>query len=140
MPTVAASTSTPPRIWRLLAPSARSRPFSRVRCATVIENVLKIMKAPTSRATTAKISMKVLKTACPAGTCPASPCDRRPGHRLRAVRQHALQVGDQLLLRHARGGDEPDAVNFPGPATSRCATGMVNSTTARRPGCRPCRT
>ena len=44
-----------------LAPSARSRPFSRVRWATVIENVLKIMNAPTSNATKAKTSMKVRK-------------------------------------------------------------------------------
>ena len=61
MPTTTASSSTEPSTCRLLAPSARSRPFSRVRCATVIENVLKIMNAPTSSATTAKISRKVLK-------------------------------------------------------------------------------
>ena len=61
MPTTTASSSTEPSTCRLLAPSARIRPFSLVRCATVMENVLKIMKAPTSSATTAKISRKVLK-------------------------------------------------------------------------------
>ncbi len=64
-PTTNASRSTDSRIWRRPAPSARSRPFSRVRWATVIENVLKIMKAPTSRATRANTSMKVRKNAIP---------------------------------------------------------------------------
>ena len=58
-PTATASTSTEPSSWRRLAPSARSSPFSRVRCATVIANVLNIMNPPTSTATTAKISRNV---------------------------------------------------------------------------------
>ena len=59
MPTATASASTDARTWRLLAPSALSRPFSLVRCATVMKNVLKIINAPTSSAMTAKISRKV---------------------------------------------------------------------------------
>ena len=34
-----------------VAPIVRSRPNSRVRCATVIEKVLKMMNAPTTSAT-----------------------------------------------------------------------------------------
>ena len=59
MPTARASTSTEAKIWRRLAPSARSSPFSLVRCATVMEKVLNIMNPPTSTATTAKISRNV---------------------------------------------------------------------------------
>ena len=57
-PIATASMSTERRTWRRLAPSARSRPFSLVRWATVMANVFKITKAPTSRATTAKMSRK----------------------------------------------------------------------------------
>ena len=39
----------------------RSTPNSRLRCATVIENVLKIVKAPTNSATKANTSSAVLR-------------------------------------------------------------------------------
>ena len=45
-----ASAATAARIWPRVAPSARSIANSRVRCATVIEKVLKMMNAPTSTA------------------------------------------------------------------------------------------
>ncbi len=60
-PTITASNSTEPRTWRWPAPMARSSASSRLRCATTIENVLKMMNEPTSSATTAKISRNVLK-------------------------------------------------------------------------------
>ena len=60
-PTPSASRRTEPRTCRRLAPRARSRACSRVRWATVIENVLKIMNPPTSRAMMAKMSRKLLK-------------------------------------------------------------------------------
>ena len=41
---------TDARTWRRLAPSVRSVASSRVRCAIVIENVLKMTKAPTKSA------------------------------------------------------------------------------------------
>ena len=47
MPSDRASTKTVASTWREEAPSVRSIPNSRVRWATVIENVLKIRKAPT---------------------------------------------------------------------------------------------
>ena len=57
-PTTSASISTAASTCRRVAPSARSSPFCRVRWATVIEKVLKIMNAPTSSATIAKKFMK----------------------------------------------------------------------------------
>ena len=47
------------RIWRRDAPSVRSIPNSRVRWATVIENVLKIWKAPTNSDTPANTSSAI---------------------------------------------------------------------------------
>ena len=55
-----ASTSTAARTWRREAPSVRRIPNSRVRWATVIEKVLKIVKAPTNRAIPANTSSAVL--------------------------------------------------------------------------------
>ena len=51
-----ASTITLVRICRRLAPSVRSIAISRMRWATVIENMLKIRNAPTSTATPPKAS------------------------------------------------------------------------------------
>ena len=48
--------------WRLLAPSARRRADSRTRCETRIEKVLKMMKAPTTIAMTAKVVRKIEMT------------------------------------------------------------------------------
>ena len=106
----------------------------------MIENVLKIMNAPTSSAMTAKIIMNVLKKpmACWNESCfslvtvapvtASIPCGSACGGCC------------ELLLRDARLGHEQDAGDLPGPATRRCATGMVNKRRWRRPGCRPCRT
>ncbi len=60
-PTRRASASTDVTRWRRLAPTARSRPSSRVRWATRIEKVLKMMKAPTRRATAANMSRAVVR-------------------------------------------------------------------------------
>ena len=48
-PTTPASMTTDTMIWRRLAPIARSRPSSWVRCATRIVKVLKMMNAATTR-------------------------------------------------------------------------------------------
>ena len=58
-PISSASSSTLARTWRRVAPTIRSRPNSFVRCATVIDSELKIVKAPTSTATPAKASRTV---------------------------------------------------------------------------------
>ena len=60
-PTTAASIATLRRTCLVLAPIARSRASSLVRCATRIAKVLLMMKAPTSRATAAKTRMKMPK-------------------------------------------------------------------------------
>ena len=57
-PMTSASTITEPSTWRRDAPIVRSVANSRVRCATVIDNVLKITNAPTNRAMPAKVSRK----------------------------------------------------------------------------------
>ena len=109
-PTATASAITEPSTWRLLAPSARSRPFSRVRCATVIENVLKIMNAPTSSAMIAKIIMNVLKKpiACWNESC-ISLVTVAPVTASIPCGSAVLEVGGELLLRDARLGHEQDA-------------------------------
>jgi hypothetical protein len=56
MPIRSASLATTARICRRVAPSVRSSANSRVRSATVIENVLKMMNAPTSSAAPANAS------------------------------------------------------------------------------------
>ena len=58
-PTTSASPSTLASTWRRVAPSVRSSASSRERWATVIENVLKMMNAPTSTATPANASSAV---------------------------------------------------------------------------------
>ena len=60
-PRVSASKPTLVRIWRRDAPSVRSSPNSRVRWATVIENVLKIWNAPTNSDTPANTSRAIRK-------------------------------------------------------------------------------
>ena len=56
---------------------------------------------------------------------------RRPGHRLECRGGSALsEVADQLLLGHPPARRRRRSLlNLPGSATSRCATGVVNSTT-----------
>ncbi len=56
-PSSSASASTERLTWRRLEPMARSRPISRVRCATSIEKVLTMRKTPTSTAIPAKPSI-----------------------------------------------------------------------------------
>ncbi len=82
-PVSAASPSTEPNSCRRLAPTTRSSASSRVRCPTVIENVLKIVKPPTNSEINAKINSAVemnesslltavessLATVCPLTTC-----------------------------------------------------------------------
>jgi hypothetical protein len=60
------STSTDPSTWPRPAPIARSIANSRVRWATVIENVLKMMNPPTTSAMTAKPIMRCRRSPSPA--------------------------------------------------------------------------
>ena len=58
-PVTAASARTAERTWRPVAPTARSRAISLVRCDTMIEKVLLMMNAPTNTAMRAKIVRNV---------------------------------------------------------------------------------
>ncbi len=58
-PTRTASPSTDRNTCRRLAPTMRSSASSRVRCPTVIENVLKIVNAPTNSEISANTSSAV---------------------------------------------------------------------------------
>ena len=66
--------------WRPLAPMARSSPSSRVRCATRIVNVLKMMNAPTTR-----------------------PDRREPEEQLRQQREEVTEVTAAIGRERARG-------------------------------------
>ncbi len=67
-PITKASITTEVITWRPLAPSARNSASSRVRCATMIENVLKMMNAPTNRATNANTRNAVRRNPRPVAT------------------------------------------------------------------------
>ena len=58
-PTTNDSMRTDRSTWRRLAPSARNSASSRLRCDTTMLNVLKMMNAPTNRATNPKIRKNV---------------------------------------------------------------------------------
>ena len=60
-PTIAASRSTERKTWRRLAPTMRSRASSRVRCPTMMENVLTMVNEPTKSAMNANTSNAVLR-------------------------------------------------------------------------------
>ena len=59
-PTISASSITERSTWPREAPIVRSSANSLVRCATVIENVLKMMNAPTNTAIPANTSSRML--------------------------------------------------------------------------------
>ena len=129
-PTAAASMSTEPRTWRLLAPRARNRPFSRVRWATVMAKVFKMMKAPTSRATTAKMRKNLLKTdrffwtvSCVSLMAAAPVTASVPGGSTRC------RLAASCCCDTPGAATKLMEVNLPGAATSRCAAGVVNCTT-----------
>jgi hypothetical protein len=75
-PMMTDSTSTETSTCRLVAPIARYRPISRVRCVTMMLKVLKMMNAPTNRDTNAntrsavrrKPSACAVSSACCAAT------------------------------------------------------------------------
>ena len=134
-PTVTASASTEDRTWRRVAPSARSRPFSRVRWATVIENVLKIMNAPTSRAVMANtrsrvvswpIAFTMLERSSLAACWPVTASSPAGSAACRLRASWAWETPGR-----AANAMVP---NLPGAASSRCASGVVNSTTDAPPG------
>ena len=115
--------------WRDEAPSVRSIPNSRVRWATVIENVLKIRKAPTKTEMPAKTSRKVVRKPKPslmsAGLLGGV---LGPGLRLGRPRQDRVERASR-----ARSGVTPSAASTsmlsssPSLPVIACASGSVKS-------------
>ena len=121
-PTTAASATTEASTWRRLAPRARSSASSRVRCATRIEKVLAMMKAPTTSATAANTSRKMEKN--------DRPCLMRSCCSLAAALPVIVwvllgstleMVLHQLLLGHAGLRLDADLAELAGRAVRRSA-------------------
>lgn len=127
-PTATASSTTELTICRRPAPMARMSASSRVRCATMIENVLRIRNVPTSSATAAKPSRIRLKkdsaslkpaaasseSCLPVFTSYASPTAVATASRSDSADTPSAAFTDTLLTVPAS------------PSISRCATGVVN--------------
>ena len=113
-PVTNASTTTEVMTCRRLAPIARSSASSRVRCATMIENVLKMMNAPTNSAMNAKTSSAVRKN--PERLLQllrllVGDVGRLDG--LDPLREHGLDARSQIRHRRAGVGDDVDLVELP---------------------------
>ena len=112
-PTTDASRSTEPSTWARLAPRARRRASSLVRCATRIEKVFEITKVPTSRAMAPKIvsaSLRNLKL-----FWPFTESWRMAAARVMACAgggQAGRDPGHQLLLGHPVVGLDVDALHL----------------------------
>ena len=134
-PTVTASSRTEDRIWRRVAPSARSRPFSRVRWATVIENVLNIWNAPTIRAATANTMSRVLKPPSWFMTLErASLAACWPVTASTPAGSAACRLRASWVCETPGCAANKMLSNLPGWPTSFCAAGTVNRITEVPPG------
>ena len=103
MPMVSASSITEVSTWRRVAPSVRSSASSRARWATVIENVLKIRKAPTSTAMNANASRPVVRNVRPWRM--SSPSLSASSE---AVRTCAVGGRIEAIWRLSASGETPD--------------------------------
>ena len=113
-PVTNASTTTEVMTCRRLAPIARSSASSRVRCATMIENVLKMMNAPTNSAMNAKTSSAVRKN--PSASCNCFACSSATSDDLTASTPFgstAWMLDRRSRHRRAVGGDDVDLVELP---------------------------
>ena len=133
-PIANASITTEERIWRRFAPSVRSIANSRVRWATVIENVLKIRKAATNRATPAKINSAVFRKPMNWPTSSRWDCT------FSAPVFASSECGSAAVrLAARRSGVVPGSAatwiwsSRPCLAVIRCASGRVNSASVAPP-------
>ncbi len=113
-PVTNASTTTDVMTCRRLAPTARSSAISLVRCATMIENVLKMMNAPTNSAMNANTSSAVRKN--PSASCNCFACSSATSDDLTA--STPFGSADWMLDRRsgtdvAVVGDDVDLVELP---------------------------
>ena len=133
-PTMAASASTEVVICRPVAPRARSNPSSRVRWATMIENVLKMMNVPTNSAIPAKTSSAVRmkpspsltwlaasSAACVAVTA-STPCGRTDCTRVRRTEAETPSSATTSMVS-----------NWPSAPSTRCAVAVSNATSVAPP-------
>ena len=133
-PIVSASSSTELSTWRRVAPSVRSSASSRERCATVIENVLKIRNAPTSTAMNANASRPVVRNESPSRmSSPSSSAS------CAAVRTCAVGGSSEATLRCSSVCETPSrpATNakstLPRLSNSVCAVGRSKTTKVAPP-------
>ncbi len=123
-----ASVTTEPRIWRRLAPSVRSIANSRVRWATVIENVLKIKNAATNSETPAKIKSAVRRMLMNSPT--SSRCDSTFCSPVSAWTERGSAA---VRLAASWSGEVPSAAatwtwsSWPSLPVMRCASGRVSN-------------
>ena len=130
----AASISTERLTCRPEAPIARSIAISRVRWATVIENVLLMMNAPTNTATKAKTTMIVAMPASSLGhRCLVLGDQRGAGDDLDVAADRGLDRGGEVGLRHTRVGGDGDRVGLAGRRQQLGGRG-VGEQHGRRPG------
>jgi len=113
-PSTKASSTIEPSTCRLLAPSVRSMPSSRMRWATVIENVLKIRNEPTSSAMKPMISSRTFRKESDL----AVSLDCRCGRLLRGLNLHGYRHDLADARRQgggvdALGGGYGDLVELP---------------------------
>ena len=112
-PTIAASRSTERKTWRRLAPTMRSNASSRVRCPTMMENVLRMVKPPTNSAMNANTSSAVLREAqCLADGAGRLVDDGLTGHHLFASGQDARDGALHRRLVGARLRHDVDGVEL----------------------------
>ena len=133
-PVTVASDTTETMTCRRLAPMARRSASSFVRCATMMENVLKMMKAPTNSAMNANASSAVRKN--PSPSCSALDCSSDTV----ALVTASTPFGRAAATRTRRAeGSTPSfattSISSNTPALSRksCAVGRSNSASVAPP-------
>ena len=106
-----------------------------MRWATVIENVLKIMNAPTRRAATANTRSRVLKPPSAFTTLDRSSLAACwPVTASRPAGSAACRLRASWACETPGRAANQMVLNLPGWPTSFCATGVVNRTTDAPPG------
>ncbi len=138
VPTASASTSTERSTWPRLAPSARSRASSRVRCATRIEKVFQMMKEATNSETSAKASRALVRKpsdcssweACAAAAEAAVTASTPPGSTA-ATRSRRTVALTPAAARRSISSKRPCLPN------RRCAVFVSNSARLATPGPSP---
>ncbi len=134
IPIVSASTITDQRIWRREAPIVRMVANSRVRCATVIESVLKMTKAPTKSAMPAKASRKYWMKFVNSLISSLSSCASTSAERTCAsAGEDRLNLVDQLLRSRSLDAGDGDGVDLAFPVEQLLRGGEVEDGEGRRP-------